>query len=106
MKKYRILQFIILSFVGAAIFLILMVKASYAATLPSVEFTVKSFVVEGDNQLSQQRTTQILREFLGKHEGLERLRSAAKALENGHAQQGNSFYRVTLPPQTMTILLP
>lgn len=78
-----------------------MAKPSYAATSTLVEFTVNSFIVEGDNQLSEQKTTQILRNFLGKHEGLDRLRSAAKAIEKAHAEQGNSFYRVTLPPQTM-----
>jgi len=69
------------------------------AATPQVEFEVTGFKIEGANQLTVQQTDKVLMPFLGHHQGLERLLSAAKALEEAHAKQGYAFHRVVLPPQ-------
>lgn len=71
------------------------------AATPQVEFDVSAFTVDGDNQLDAEKTDTVLAEFLGHHQGLEKLLAAAKALEQAHAEQGFAFHRVQLPPQKM-----
>ena len=44
---------------------------------PTVEFTVSSFLVEGDNRLSAAATEQLLSPFIGEHSGLDGLAEAA-----------------------------
>ncbi|OUR85332.1 hypothetical protein A9Q92_08275, partial [Methylophaga sp. 42_8_T64] len=71
------------------------------AATPQVEFDVSTFAIEGDNRLDAKTTDTVLADFLGHHQGLEKLLAAAKALEEAHAKQGYAFHRVQLPPQTM-----
>ncbi len=68
---------------------------------PVVQFTVNSFIVEGDNRVSLSETEQLLSIFTGDHTGLDGLSEAAKELEAAHSELGYSFHKVILPPQTM-----
>ena len=72
-----------------------------ADPVPVVRFQVQRFVVEGNNPLSATQTEEVLSDFLGEHEGLERLLAAADALEKSFAEEGYSFHRVVLPRQTL-----
>ena len=70
--------------------------------VPRVRFVVKKFVVEGENPLSESLTREVLEPFTGEHEGLDRLQSAAKALEEVFRKKGYAFYKVVVPPQRVT----
>jgi len=62
---------------------------------------VKSFVVSGDNPLSESKTQSVLSKFTGDHNGLEGLQSAVEALEAAFREAGYAFYRVNLIPQEL-----
>ena len=68
--------------------------------LPSI--VVKVFTIEGDNPLGGDKTQAVLQTFTGEATSIERLREAAKALEAALKEGGYGFYRVNLPPQTVT----
>ncbi len=68
--------------------------------LPSI--VVKSFAIKGENPLGAERTQAVLQPFTGEATSIERLREAAKALEAALKEGGYGFYRVNLPPQTVT----
>jgi hemolysin activation/secretion protein len=70
-----------------------------AEEVPQVRFTVKEFIVEGDNPLPEGKTKKVLDLFLGEHEGLSRIEEASGALEDTLREEGYAFYRVVLPPQ-------
>ncbi|MFT5445384.1 MAG: hemolysin activation/secretion protein [Gammaproteobacteria bacterium] len=77
-------------------------------TPPPLRFTVERFRVSGVNPLTPADTGRILAPFLGEYSGLEGLVEAADTLESAISQQGHSFHRVVLPPQTLkagTVLL-
>ena len=78
---------------------LLMSNASIAQQ--NLEFTVSSFLIEGDNPISQSDSLKIVQEFTGKQSGFEGLNTAREALEQELARQGFPFYRVTLPPQEL-----
>lgn len=67
-----------------------------------VRFSVSAFHVTGPNPLSGEATTRLLNPFAGANVDLDRLREAADALERAIRAKGFSFYRVVLPPQTIT----
>jgi hemolysin activation/secretion protein len=69
------------------------------ADVPQVRFTVKKFIVEGENTLSEAKTRQVLEPFLGEHVGLSRIEKASKALEQALHDKGYQFHRVVVPPQ-------
>lgn len=68
---------------------------------PQVNFVVKSFVVSGDNPLSDSKTQSILNRFTGDHFGINGLQTAAEALETALRDSGYAFYRVNLIPQEL-----
>jgi len=71
------------------------------AEAAGINFVVKNFVVQGDNPLSEERTNEVLSAFIGPHDSLERLQTAALSLEQTLRTDGYTFYRVTLPPQKL-----
>jgi len=76
---------------------------SLAAQTPApVRFTIERFEVTGSNPLSPEQTTLALSPYLGEHEGLAGLRSAAEALQHEMAERGYVFHSVILPPQRLT----
>ena len=77
--------------------------ASFAQTPQpdAPKFTVSRYEVVGENPLSFKSTQSVLEPFIGEHEGLEGLQSAADALEQIIRSNGYSFHRVLLPPQTL-----
>jgi hemolysin activation/secretion protein len=99
MASFKLIHAVVKRLLLTVVFLLPMNFAIAAA--PVVEFDVSSFVIEGDNQLTEEETISVLDPFLGHHQGLERLLAAAKALETAHADKGYAFHRVTLPAQTM-----
>jgi len=72
-----------------------------AEVVPVVRFSVTRFVIEGPSPLSESAMQSVLAPFVGAHEGLEGLRSAADALEASLRSAGYPFYRVNLPAQTL-----
>lgn len=63
-------------------------------------FTVNAFSIEGDNPLGE-KAQEVVAKFIGEHNGMDGLYEAKQALENKLADEGYTFYRVTLPPQTL-----
>lgn len=68
---------------------------------PQVHFMVESFVVSGNNPLSESKTQSILSQFKGDHHGLEGLQTAVEELESAFREAGYAFYRVNLVPQEL-----
>ena len=73
-----------------------------ASEAPEVRFFVKSFVLDGENPLSEKATQKILSPFIGEHEGLDRIEEASQALQQALYDKGYAFHRVIVPPQTAT----
>ena len=69
---------------------------------PTPSIMIKAFAIEGENPLGGEKTQTVLRPFTGEATSIERLREAAKALEAALKESGYGFYRVNLPPQTVT----
>jgi hemolysin activation/secretion protein len=67
-----------------------------------IQFRVDGFEVIGDNQLSPAETQALLQKYTGEQHDLEGVQAAAEALEKAHIARGDAFYRVSLPPQTLT----
>lgn len=94
--------------VGAAAGMVLVLVAlvvlpprAPAGEIPRVRFTVTRFDVAGDNPLSQSVTHMVLAPYLGDHEGLAGLESAAAALDRTLKERGYAFHRVVIPPQKL-----
>ena len=62
-------------------------------------FAVTGYSVEGDNPLSVADTQSLLASYTGEALTLDRLQSAANALETALRDRGFSFLRVVIPPQ-------
>ena len=77
-------------------------SAAVAQTAAEPTFSIRTFVVEGENPLDDSETTAILAPFTGEQRGVTRLQQAARQLEAGLRERGYGFYRVTLPPQDVT----
>ena len=92
--KYVVLR----AFIAVSILISIVVPTS---VLAQVSFEVDKFELDGESPIGLEETQQILQEFLGAHEGIEKLRSAASALETAIQDQGFSFHRVNLPPQVL-----
>ena len=83
-------------------FLIMISSAIAAAETPTVKFFVKEFIVEGGNPLSMEETRKILNPYMGEHEGLELIETAARTLQDVLYKKGYTFHRVIVPPQLAT----
>lgn len=66
-----------------------------------LHFDVNSYEVLGDNPLSPETIAKILKPYLGRHYGLDGLSSAVEELERQLKQQGDSFHRVVVEPQSL-----
>ncbi len=77
------------------------VSLAQTAQPGTLKFNVSRYEVVGDNPMPFKATQAVLEPFIGEHEGLEGLQSAADALEQSIRAQGYSFHRVVLPPQTL-----
>ncbi len=80
---------------------LLLLPAGTAVVAAPVLFHVDGFVVEGDRRLSPAETDALLKPYTGDQTSLENLQAAAEALEKAYREHGYTFYRVTLPPQTL-----
>ena len=89
-------------FKAALLWFILAQWSIVLAAVPTARFTVKEFIVEGENPLSGKETSKALEPYIGEHEGLERLEDASKALQDLLYQKGYTFHRVIVPPQRAT----
>ena len=67
----------------------------------ATRFVVERYEVIGINPLSEKASQQVLADYIGEHEGLEGIQAAADALESELREEGYSFLRVILPPQTL-----
>ncbi len=80
---------------------LLLVFSAQAEEVPVVRFQVNDFAIQGENPISEGETHALLNNYLGAHEGLDGLLDAATALEGRLREDGFTFHRVILPPQTM-----
>ncbi len=67
-----------------------------------IHFQVSGYRLDGDMPFSPGKVRRILQPYTGEHEGIERLREAAAALEKALQKRGFSLYRVSVPPQKLT----
>ena len=67
-----------------------------------VRFTVDGWVIEGENPISEADAQAVLRPYTGPQTGLDGLQQAARALEEHLQDRGYTFYRVVLPPQSIS----
>lgn len=93
-NKNRVCAFVLCCFIGIS-------TVSFADDIPTISFSVTGFHITGENPISTEVTKQVLSPFLGKHENLEGLLEAAAELEATILNEGFSFNRVILPPQTL-----
>ncbi len=63
-------------------------------------FNVTGFSITGENPLSDD-ISEIFKPYIGQHSSLDSLYAAKEALENVLLENGYTFYRVSLPPQTL-----
>ena len=68
---------------------------------PAIRFSVSSFEVTGPNPIDKRSTNVILEPFKGEFDGLDGLIGAVDALQEALNNRGYTFYRVSLPPQTL-----
>ena len=83
--------------------LMLMPEAACLAAKPQeIKFTVNHFKVEGASPLSQQAIDDYFQPLQHKQYNLKELQQVGKGLELAIREQGYPFYRVNLPPQTLS----
>ncbi len=63
-------------------------------------FFVNNYLIEGDNPLDDD-LDELLTPYLGEHFGLDGLSAASDAIERALSEEGFSFHRAVLPPQTL-----
>ena len=100
MTGFRITARTLAEYAFVAVILAVAMVSAQAQT-PIVRFEVQRFVVEGDNPLSEARTEEVLAPFTGEHAGVDGLLAAADALERAIQDEGVSFQRVVLAPQSL-----
>lgn len=83
----------------AGAWLALMLASSVLAQDTGPRFAVSGYAVEGDNPLSAVDTQALLAPYTGDAVTLDRLQSAAAALETALKDRGFGFLRVVIPPQ-------
>ncbi len=71
------------------------------ASAGDISFTVDEWIIEGDNPLTSPVSQRILAPYLGEQTGLDGLQKAAADLEKQMVDDGYTFYRVVLPPQSI-----
>lgn len=76
--------------------------ACLAAKPQEIKFTVNRFKVEGASPLSQQAIDDYFQPLQHKQYNLKELQQVGKGLELAIREQGYPFYRVNLPPQTLS----
>lgn len=73
-----------------------------AESQPEIRFFIKKFLVQGHTPLSAETIATIINPYQDKSYNLGQLQTVAKALEQAIRAAGYSFYRVVLPPQTLS----
>jgi len=67
-----------------------------------VSIDVTAFQITGENPVSDEVSYAIVNEYLGPDKGIEDIENAAAALEQKLRDLGESFYRVSFPPQELS----
>ena len=73
-----------------------------AAAPPEFKFNVKHFSIEGSSPLSQTFIDDYFKPLQNRPYTLKELQEVSKALEQIIREQGYPFYRVIVPPQTLS----
>ena len=68
---------------------------------PAIRFSVSSFDVTGPNPIDEKSTAVILEPYRGEFDGIDALLGAVDAMQEALNNRGYTFYRVSLPPQTL-----
>ncbi len=89
-----ILRFILISFV------LLAFNSVSAQQTDAPTFVVDEYIIEGDNPLDSD-LTDLLEPYLGEHFGIDGLSSAVDEVSQALQNDGFSFHRAVLPPQTL-----
>ena len=69
---------------------------------PSITFQVDHFTLEGNSPLPSKDISKFLSQYEGKQYDLTGLQNVSKRLESKIRDTGYAFYRVTLPPQSLS----
>lgn len=80
----------------------LLVSQGYAKQPPEISFLVERFKVEGEMPLDMQEVEALLEPYRHRQYDLGGLQKLAKMLEQEIRDDGYSFYRVIVPPQTLS----
>lgn len=83
------------------VFLLFSQLAQALEAPPSLQFDVVRFEVAGANPFSKSRTTSLLKPYLGRHYSLDGLSAAIADFERDLKNEGYSFHRVILEPQSL-----
>jgi len=75
---------------------------AHATDLNDITFKVDRFLLSGEVPGKRQEIDEILTAVQGKQYNLKELQQVAKRVETVIRQQGYAFYRVTVPPQTLS----
>jgi hemolysin activation/secretion protein len=67
-----------------------------------VSIDVTSFVIRGENPISDEASYQVVNKYLGPSRSIEDIELAAEELETRLHSEGKSFYRVSFPPQELS----
>lgn len=77
-------------------------RTKLAGLVDRVSIDVKSFNIVGENPISESKSYAIVNRYLGADRGINDIEDAAEALENELRELGESFYRVSFPPQEIS----
>ncbi|MDC7713640.1 ShlB/FhaC/HecB family hemolysin secretion/activation protein [Vogesella sp. LYT5W] len=86
----------------AVLSLLILLATVDLASANELAFDVAGYQLDGRNPLNDEAVRETLQPFTGKQQTVASLQQAAAALQARLAASGHRFYRVILPPQTLT----
>ena len=89
----------ILRFISIA-FVLLVINSVNAQQTEAPTFVVNQYIIEGDNPLGSDLSN-LLEPYLGEHFGIDGLSAAVDEVSRALQNEGFSFHRGVLPPQTL-----
>lgn len=82
--------------------LLVLLATAGVANASELTFDVAAYQLDGLNPLTDSVVNETLRPYIGKQQTIDSLQRAAAALQSKLSASGHGFYRVVLPPQTLT----
>ncbi len=84
----------------AVVSLMVVFASAQAQQSEAPRFLINNFLIEGDNPLDE-NLGELLNPYLGEHFGLDGLSAATEAVSQALSDEGFTFHRAVLPPQTL-----